>query len=67
LRELNKATITARTKAAANKKAAVTNSPLASSKSIPKPCYKQYTSIFKIDAEMTCYVFVTGDSCVIVV
>jgi hypothetical protein len=33
----------------------VTNSTLMLSKSIPKPCYKQYTGIFKIDTEMTCY------------
>jgi hypothetical protein len=33
----------------------VTNSTLTLSKSILKPCYKQYIGIFKIDAEMTCY------------
>jgi hypothetical protein len=33
----------------------VTNSTLALSKSIQKSCYKQYTGIFKIDTEMTCY------------
>jgi hypothetical protein len=38
----------------------VTNSTLALSKSIPKPCYKQYTGIFKIDTEMTCYRQYTG-------
>jgi hypothetical protein len=38
----------------------VTNSTLALSKSIPKPCYKQYTGIFKIDNEMTCYRHYTG-------
>jgi hypothetical protein len=36
------------------------NSTLALSKSIPKPCYKQYTGIFKIDTEMTCYRQHTG-------
>jgi hypothetical protein len=38
----------------------VTNSTLALSKSIPKPCYKQYTGTFKIDTEMTCYRQYTG-------
>jgi hypothetical protein len=33
----------------------VSNSTLALSKSIPEPCYKQYTGIFKINTEMTCY------------
>jgi hypothetical protein len=43
-----------------NKRLNVTNSTLALSKSIPKQCYKQYTGIFKIDAEMTCYRQYTG-------
>jgi hypothetical protein len=38
----------------------ITNSTLALSKSIPKPCYKQYTGLFKIDTEMTCYRQDTG-------
>jgi hypothetical protein len=38
----------------------VTNSTHALSKSIPKPCYKQYTGIFKIETEMTCYRQYTG-------
>jgi hypothetical protein len=38
----------------------VTNSTLAFSKLIPKPCYKQFTGIFKIDTEMTCYRRYTG-------
>jgi hypothetical protein len=38
----------------------VTNSTLPLSKSIPKPCYKQYTGIVKIDTEMTCYRQYTG-------
>jgi hypothetical protein len=38
----------------------ITNSTFALSKSIPKPCYKQYTGIFKIDTEMTCYRQYTG-------
>jgi hypothetical protein len=37
-----------------------TNSTLALSKSIPKPCYKQHKGIFKIDTEMTCYRQYTG-------
>jgi hypothetical protein len=37
----------------ANKEGPVTNNIPALSKWIPKPCYKQYTGIFKIDTEMT--------------
>jgi hypothetical protein len=40
--------------------ATVTNSTLPLSKSIPKPCYKQYKGIFKTDTEMTCYRQYTG-------
>jgi hypothetical protein len=43
----------------------VTNSTLALSKSIPKPCYIQYTGIFKIDTEMTCYRQYTGGMAVL--
>jgi hypothetical protein len=37
------------------------------SRQVQDRCYKQYRGIFKIDIEMKCYLFVTGDSCVIVV